>query len=153
MLKVLRRFKAQSVGEYTIMFSIAVLAIVAMTYFIQRLFSARINDAGKYMLTTLNPDVVDVHVSRGGKAYNRVLAGYEPYYMQRTSDMATDTTSRLNSDGPFDIYRANSRTTTMMNSVSTELPAQDDEFHPPPWWSVDTSISTQVDTASSTFEE
>lgn len=130
MLRILRKFRAQSVGEYTIMISIAILAIVGMTYFIQRLFSARINDARGYMLKTLDPEIKNVHVSRGGKAYTGILAEYEPYYQHKVSDVQPTSQENILINGPMGIYTAKTRTSTLMNSVSTEQPAHDDDFQP-----------------------
>lgn len=135
MLRLLRKFKAQSVGEYTIMISIAILAIVGMTYFIQRLFSARINDARGYMLQTLDAEIKNVHISRGGKAYKGVLAEYEPYYQNKVSDIEPSSQENIYisaSKGklPGWIYTATTRSNTLMNSVSTEFPARDDDFQP-----------------------
>jgi hypothetical protein len=127
MLKVLRKFKAQSVGEYTIMISIVILAIVGMTYFIQRLFSARINDARGYMLTTLDTEIKNVHLSRGGAPYSGVLAEYEPYYQNKVSDVAPSSQSNVLINGPAGTYTSKDRSLTLMNSLSTENPANDDD--------------------------
>ncbi len=155
MLKFLRKFKAQSVGEYTIMISIAILAVVAMTYFIQRLFSARINDARGYMLRTLDADIKNVHVSRGGKAYTGIPAEYEPYYQDKISDMKPYSQQNIligASKGKIPSYTAKTKSITLVNSISTELPAQDDEYIAPPPW-IDTSMSTIVGTMVQTSTE
>jgi uncharacterized protein (UPF0333 family) len=130
MLKMLRKFRAQSVGEYAIMISIVILAIMGMTYFIQRLFSARINDARGYMMTTLDAEIKNVHAARGGKAYTGVLAEYEPYYQNKISDVEPTFQTNILLNGQTGVYTAQSQTITLMNSISTENPAQDDDFYP-----------------------
>lgn len=147
MLKFLRKFKAQSVGEYTVMISISILAIVAMTYFIQRLFSARINDARGYMLRTLDADIKNVHLAVGGKAYKGVLAEYEPYYQNRTSDIepfSQENISIAPSKGklPAGVYTAKTKSVTLMNSISVESPAEDDMYQQNIW--APTNIGTVI---------
>ena len=132
MLRKLRKLKAQSVGEYAIMISIVILAIVGMTYFIQRGFSARINDARGYMLTTLDAEIKNVHISRGGNAYYGILAEYEPYYINKFSRMEPVSASITLINGVEGKLVEDAWTTTLMNSISTENPAQDDDYSQPP---------------------
>jgi hypothetical protein len=122
---MMRTRRAQSLGEYTVITSLVVLAIMAMTYFIQRGFAARINDARGYMLTTLDQDIREIHERRGGQAYKGVRAEYEPYYTNKITDMATNPRIQVLINGPADTYIYDSRALTNMNSVSRELPAED----------------------------
>jgi ABC-type nickel/cobalt efflux system permease component RcnA len=128
MLRILRKFKAQSVGKYTIMISIVILAIVGMTYFVQRLFSARINDARGYMLRTLNPDIKEIHEARTGISSGRILAEYEPYYQHKVSDMAPSSQENILINGQAGTYIYRRQSLTLMNRLSTENPAQHDDY-------------------------
>lgn len=119
------KHRAQSLGEYAITISLVILAIMAMTYFIQRGLAARINDGRRYMLDTLDPDIRDVHFLRGGKPYTQTIIEYEPYYVDKTADMSSNPETNILINGPADTYHYTSKTTTGINSVSTELPAED----------------------------
>ena len=59
-----RSRKAQSFGEYTVTISLVLLAVMAMTYFIQRGFQARIRDTESYMADALQQDMKNIHLSR-----------------------------------------------------------------------------------------
>jgi len=119
------RQKAQSLGEYTVTISIVILAIMAMTYFIQRGFTARINDGRRYMLTTLDADIRNVHELRGGTPYKNPIVEYEPYYLDKTANMSANPKTSVFINGPADTYTFTSESATGINSVSTELPAED----------------------------
>ncbi|MFA6378511.1 MAG: hypothetical protein WCX16_01860 [Candidatus Omnitrophota bacterium] len=116
----------QSLGEYTVTISLVILAIMGMTYLMQRGFAARINSSRGYMLDTLNPDIEQIRFDRGG--YNpskAVLAEYEPYYVDKISDLNSNPEKNIFINGIADAYSLRSRTVTIINSVSTELPAED----------------------------
>ena len=131
MLKNIHRLKAQSVSEYAITISLVILAIMGMTYFIQRLFSARVNDARGYMMTTLHPDMMNVSVLRGEPVtYTGVIMEYEPYTTNKSSEVQTTPQTALSLNGPADIYQSTSHSVTLINSISTETPAQDDDIVP-----------------------
>lgn len=120
----MQRFRAQSLGEYTVMISLVVLAVMAMTYFIQRGFQARTNDARRYMMDELGPDIRSIHKARTGVDYNGTME-YEPYYVNKEVDTGSDGTLTVNMNGPAGTYSSQDQKTTDMKSVSTELPAQD----------------------------
>ncbi len=115
--------KAQSLGEYTVTISLVILAIMSMTYFMQRGFAARMNDARGYMLTALDDDIKYIHEKRGGTAYEGIRAEYEPYYVARTSETMSNAQSNVLIEGSTHTLR--SQTLMAINSVSQELPAQD----------------------------
>jgi len=124
---MLWRRRAQSLGEYTITISLVILAIMAMTYFIQRGLAARINDARGYMLDTLHPETEQIRFWRGGKLSPTVRAEYEPYYVDKTADMSLSPETKILINGPADTYISTSKTATGINSVSRELPPEDFE--------------------------
>ena len=116
--------KAQSLGEYTVITSLVVLAIMAMTYFMQRGFAARINDARDYMITTLEPEMAQVRFSRGWKPDGRMRVEYEPYYVDKTAHTMLTPETNLLINGEADTYVFRSKTRTAVNSVSMELPPE-----------------------------
>ncbi|MCX5681448.1 MAG: hypothetical protein NT079_04120 [Candidatus Omnitrophica bacterium] len=128
MLKTLHKFKAQSVSEYAMTLSLVVLVIMGMTYFIQRLFSARINDARTAMLTALDDEIKNIHLLRGGTPYCGVLTEYEPYYVDKVSDVVSNAQTNVFINGPAGTYNFTSSNPTLINSVSSELPAQDQDL-------------------------
>jgi len=115
--------RAQSLGEYTVTISLVILAIMAMTYFIQRGLAARINDGRRYMLDTLDLDIRDVHFWRGGKPYPRMRTEYEPYYLDKRSDTGSDLKSNVFISGPSSQYDWQTESKTNINMLSRELPS------------------------------
>ena len=125
-----KRKNAQFLGEYSVVVTIVVLALIAMTYFIQRRLAAGLNDARGYALLTLDSDIKDVHSARGGAAYNTVLAEYEPYYLTKYSTMTSNTDITVFINGISGDYVREISSPTAINAVSTEGFAEDDDYSP-----------------------
>ncbi|HOD12847.1 MAG TPA: hypothetical protein PKO44_07105 [Candidatus Omnitrophota bacterium] len=117
-------FQAQSLGEYTVLLSLVVLAIMAMTYFIQRGFQARVQDTRQYMMSELGPEIRSIHKARTGQDYNGTME-YEPYYVNRTADAANDGQVTILINGPAGTYVSEEQKLMNIRSVSRETPAQD----------------------------
>jgi len=115
--------RAQSLGEYTVTISLVILAIMAMTYFMQRGFAARINDSRKFMLDTLDTEIRHIHFLRGGKPYPRMRTEYEPYYLDKQAETDYDIRTNVFIDGPTDQYHFRTNSETAINMLSRELPA------------------------------
>ncbi len=125
LLRKCREKNAQSVGEYTIVITLAILAISGMTIFLQRGFSARVNDSRAYMLETLDDEIKEVHELRGGTSYSGIKAEYEPYYQEKQTDVESDSDSDIFFDGVSGQHRSQSSSTTTVGVTSNEAPAAD----------------------------
>ena len=120
LLRILRKKNAQSVGEYTVVITLAILAISGMTIFLQRGFSARMNDARAYMMETLDDDIKQVHLATGGTSYEGIKAEYEPYYQRKQTNVTTDSDSDGYLNGVSGQYSRQDSSTTTMNIISNE---------------------------------
>ena len=125
-----KRKNAQFLGEYSVVVTIVVLALIAMMYFIQRRLSAGLNDARGYALLTLDSDIKDVHSARGGAAYSTVLAEYEPYYSTQYSTRTSSADINVFINGIAGYYVREISSPTAINVVSTEGFARDDDYSP-----------------------
>ena len=128
MVKKKESEKAQFLGEYTLIIAISIFSIIAMTFFVQRGISARINSARSYALTKLDSEIKQVHFLREGKMYPQVIAEYEPYYVEKitNTDSKTDTEVFLN--GEIGSYVREATSEMDMNATSTEGFARDDDY-------------------------
>ena len=80
MLIRFRQHQGQTIiGQYALVFFVAIATITAMTIYVRRGIQARIYDAETYALKAIK---TGANVS--------VLAQYEPYYTNRTSDKKAD---------------------------------------------------------------
>ncbi|MDD3374213.1 MAG: hypothetical protein PHY73_00625 [Candidatus Omnitrophica bacterium] len=129
MVKRRKNKSAQFLGEYTIVIAIATFAIIGMTLFVQRGLSARINDARGYAVSTLDPDIKEVHIQRGGKLYPQVLAEYEPYYAQKDTTTASNASADVLFDGASDQYVHTVSSNIQVQATSVEGFARDDDYN------------------------
>ena len=120
-----RARRAQSLGEYTVITSLVILAVMAMTQFIQRGFAARINGARGYMMTTLGQDIGDIRARREGPSLEGPSVEYEPYYTNKVADTAMNPRTDVFINGRADTYRYRSSGSTVMNTLTVEAPAED----------------------------
>ena len=122
-----RQKQGQFVGEYSVVLVIVIFAIAGMLFFMKRGFSARINDARAYMSETLDSEVDQAYQARGGHAaYSGVLYEYEPYYVQKTSDIEINSSQNVIFSGPQSNYLKEAGSTTRVNATSQEAGAKDD---------------------------
>jgi len=124
----LKKKAAQSLGEYTTVIAIMIAAIISMLYFTQRGLSARINDARGYALTTLDSEIKDIHLLRGGNAYSQVLAEYEPYYTAKETNTRNDTDTFVSINGISKNYSRQASSEVKIKTTSTEGFARDDDY-------------------------
>ncbi len=83
MLRILKNRKAQSIlGEYAIVFAVALAMIVTMSVYFQRGVQGRIRDARMAM--------GNIVLSRTHDYHSEVRIDYEPYYLEVNSDIASD---------------------------------------------------------------
>ena len=99
---LIKNIKAQVIAEYSIVLSIAILAVVSMMFFIKRGLQARVNDARAYMIHTLDSEVDFAHNGIWGGSQPEGLPAhlyeYEPYYQNQQSLVTRDGSEK-------DIYR------------------------------------------------
>lgn len=117
--------KAQSFGEYTIMISLAIAAVMAMMFFVQRGVQARVNDTRGYMLHALNADMLNIHLSRNGTLSNFAGVEYEPYYQNKETDSEIETEQNIFFNGTTGLHRSEDKRTTRISINTQELPAED----------------------------
>lgn len=133
---------AQVIAEYSLAFGIVILAVIAMTFFIQRGFRARISDARQYTLDSLAQEERLARAYRLGilepgqvwpddpaqigipEGFQKILYEYEPYYRRQRSeaDRKVDET-RSYTRGVSEFKQTS---ISEIESFSQEAPAQDD---------------------------
>jgi len=121
MLRKLHNRKAQAViGEYIVLISMVLAAIVAMTVYFRRAVQARIYDARNYMVS-------EVARRSAGNFSGDLYPEYEPYYTETNATVHrySDDKSRLLAGGVTGIFQReyNEIVETYMNSET--LPPKD----------------------------
>jgi hypothetical protein len=113
MLIDLKNNKAQIVsGEYVLGFFIVIAVVTGMTVFFQRAVQGRLYDARNYM-------VKEAQTRSGftGNIYNE----YEPYYIDRSSDITSDGNTSQHISGNSQVRNTNS-TTDVTTTIKTAPP-------------------------------
>jgi len=129
----IKKYNAQTISEYSIVLSIAILAVVSMMIFIQRGLQGRIRDARSYVSMKLDDEVDSARLERTGGAVAiglpPVLYEYEPYYQKRGSVVERKAEDKADFAGAQGTYTKIVNSTTTMQSTSEEAPAENDF-----WW-------------------
>jgi len=81
--KLRKRIKGQSTAEYAILIALVIAAVIAMQTFTKRLLSAKIKDAGVYMVSQIQD-------ADNSASFGNTLQ-YEPYYLATSFDTTRDT--------------------------------------------------------------
>lgn len=127
MFRNLKNKRAQAVmGEYLLVIFLVISVVVAMTIYFKRAIQARVHDARDYM-------VGEVRDRTAGEYDGNLYKEYEPYYTNRSTLIARDSTEtkRLLGGATSGIFRKSVNEATSVQSTSETAPPRDFDLTTP----------------------
>ena len=111
-----KKNRAQVIGEYALTIALVIVVLVSMTFFLRRLFMARIKDSRDAMLRIVR------------SSYNGTIpTEYEPYYAQTNAEVTRNINDQTNlvAGGRTGVFRKTYNEAISVNSQSVQLPPKD----------------------------
>ena len=119
----MKKVSAQIASEYVMTFFLIVVAVSAMSVYIERAIKGRLHDARDTMVDMVNSrKLITIGTPKQG-----VWKEYEPYYIESNSDVNSSTQSIMTLDGggSTGIFKNKTSGQSRVQTNSVQLPPKD----------------------------